>query len=106
MKRKGIYPLTRLAIEMGAAARNINSQTLRNAAAASVKTIPKCRAELGGGRRGEIARAGRALLLQLADLPADQLDDAATRLRAYADAVGSRFEVTSETSLGDKRRRA
>lgn len=104
--KRSLYPLTRLAIAMGSAALNINSATFRKMAVHEAATIPKCRAEIGGGRRGEMARDGRALMAKLLDLKPEELADAAERLRACADAVGSRFEVTSEVSLGDRRRQA
>jgi hypothetical protein len=104
-RRRELHPMTRLAIAMGSAASGIMDPTRRRIAAYDADKIPKCRAEIGGGRRGELARLGRVLLASLSTLPPEQLEDAAERLRAYADAIGSRFEVTSEISLGDRRRR-
>jgi hypothetical protein len=104
--KRAPHPLTRLVIAMGSAARNITDPASRRAAANDARLIPKCAAEIGGGRKGEMARDGRRLMGQLADLPEEELADAAKRLRAYADAVASSFHVTSEIRLGDRRRRS
>jgi hypothetical protein len=103
--RRAPHPLTRLVIAMGSAARNIADPASRRSAAIDAVRIPKCAREIGGGKKGEMARDGRRLLAQLADLPEEELADAAKRLRAYADAVASTFHVTSEVKLGDRRRR-
>lgn len=105
-RRYDLHPLTRLAVAMGSAARNINSGDCRRIAAYDAEKIPKCRAEIGGGRKGEMARAGRELLASLPGLEPGEYADAVARLQAYADAISSRFEVTNEESLGDRRRHA
>ena len=102
--RRDMHPMTRLAIACGSAANNIRNPLFRKMAGEDSAKIPKTRGEIGGGRRGEMARAGRALLSQLPGMAPEDFDDAALRLRGYADAISSRFEVTSEVSLGDRRR--
>jgi hypothetical protein len=104
--RRAPHPLTKLVIAMGSAARNIADPASRRLAADDARKIPKCAGEIGGGRRGEMAREGRRLMARLADLPDEELADAAMRLRGYADAVASSFHVTSEIKLGDRRRRS
>lgn len=103
-RRGQLHPVTRLSIACGSAANNIRSQTFRKIARDDAERIPKTRLEIGGGRKGEMARMARALLAQLPDLQPGEFDEAAIRLRGFADAFSSRFEVTSEISLGDRRR--
>ena len=104
-RRREPHPMTRLAIAMRSAARNIESGNFRKIAADDAARIPKCRAEIGGGRRGEMARAGRALLAALPATEPSEFSDAAIRLNAYADAVLSNFEVVSESCMADRRSR-
>jgi hypothetical protein len=104
-RRRPMDPLTRLSIAMGAAALNIKDARCRDLAAFDAERIPKCNAEIGGGRKGEMARLGRSMLARLKDLPPEQFNDAVIVLRGCADAITARFEVTSEVSLGDRRRR-
>jgi len=104
--RRRQHPLTRLALAMGCAAHNIEDVRFRKNAARDAESIPKCRAEIGGGRRGEMARLGRATLLSLPDLPQDRLEEAASVLRGCRDALLARFELVSEATLGDRRRQS
>jgi hypothetical protein len=104
MRRRGtIYPLTRLAIAMGSAARNIHDARRRKIAESDAARIPKCAVETGVGKKGEIARRGRALLARLSTLQPDELAGAADELRACAGAISSRFEVTSEVTYRGRR---
>lgn len=104
MKRRRLpHPMTRLATALRVAALRINEPTFRKIAVDTVKTIPVCNAEIGGGRRGEMARLGRKTLLRLQEITPDQFEDAASVMRACADAVMSRFEETSVVILGERR---
>lgn len=105
-RRHQIHPFTRLSMAMRVAALNIGKQAFRNLAAREAEHIPVWNCERGGGKRGEVARMGRKLLAKLPELTPDQFEEAAINLVAYADVVGSRFEVVSETSLGERRKRA
>ena len=104
-RRHSLHPMTRLSVALGVAARHIGDLQFRKQAVRDAHNIPKCRSEIGGGRRGEMARLGRKTMLGLLDLAPDQYPDAAAILRACADAVASRFEVTDEVALGERRRR-
>lgn len=104
--RRHQHPLKRLALAMGAAAAHIASPRDRANARRDAEIIPKCRAEIGGGRRGEMARLGRATLLSLPDLAPERFDEVAELLRGCRDAVMGRFELVNEVTLGDRRRRS
>lgn len=102
------HPLDRLAVAMGAAAANIHDARFRKMLANDAQRIPVSNPEIGGGRRGEMARLGRKTLASLKDLvdpTADQLLELQQILRGCRDAVQSRFEVISEVKLGERRRR-
>jgi hypothetical protein len=105
-RRRHKHPMTRLAIAMGVAAHNVEAAWFRKEAVREAQTIPVSNAEIGGGRRGEMARLGRKTMLALADMPAEDRAEAVIVLRACRDAVMSRFEVTSETRLGERRHRS
>lgn len=104
-RRRQPHPLTRLAIAMRVAAREIDKPIFRRQAAREAESIPVCNAERGGGKKGEMARLGRITLASLADADPETFPDKAMVLRGCADAITSRFEVTSEISLGDRRRK-
>lgn len=104
---RGSHPMDRLANAMGAAAANIESPRFRKMLAADADRIPVTNPERGSGRRGEMARLGRKTLASLKDLvdpTPDQLQELQMVLRGCRDAVQSRFEVTSEIKLGERRR--
>lgn len=105
-RRRPTHPFTRLAMAMRVAALHIKDARFRKLAAREAETIPVWNCEIGGGQRGEMARWGRKLLARLPEMPPEQFDEAVILLRGYADAIGSRFEITSETKLGDRRKRA
>ena len=66
--RREPHPMYQLGIACCVAARNIRDAHFRRIAVANGTRIPKSRAEIGGGKRGEMARLGRKTLLALATM--------------------------------------
>jgi hypothetical protein len=97
-------PLDDLAREMRTAAAQIETAQARRVAAREADKIPLTKAEKAHGYKGKMARLGRQQMRALPDLPPEQFADAVSVLRGCADAILSRFEVTSEIHLGRKGR--
>lgn len=103
-RRRRIHPLSRLALAMGVAARDIALPAARVQAARDAENIPVSNIERGRGKKGEMARLGRATLASLPGLAPEQFADAQSVLRGCRDAVMARFEETSFVQLGRRRR--
>ncbi len=103
--RRQIHPIVRLASAMRVAALRINNESFRKQAERDADSLPKCNLERGGGRKGEMARLGRAVLSTLNQIAPEQYAEKAEVLRGCADAVMSDFKETSSVELGKRSRR-
>ncbi|MBV9549828.1 MAG: hypothetical protein JO256_09175 [Alphaproteobacteria bacterium] len=103
-RRRRHHPFDALALAMRSAAANIEITRFREIGARAAASIPVLLCERGTGRRAEMARLGRKLLAGLPALAPQDFAEAQKLLRAYADALASRFEETSVERLGTRRR--
>lgn len=104
-KRPPYNPLTDLIRNMRVAAAQIEEPQARRIAASAADRIPLTRIEKAHGAKAKMARLGRLQMRALPDLPREKYADAQSVLRAVVDALDSRFEVTSETHLGQRARK-
>lgn len=105
MRSKRPYdPMTALIRRVRAAAVQIDIAQARRIAAREADSIPPTQAERAHGAKAKVCSQARILLRSLPDLPPDKFAETAKNLRGCADALASRFEVTSEIHLGQRRR--
>lgn len=105
-RRRRPDPLTRLVMAFRVAAVAIDVPAARAIAAREADRIAQTVVEKAHGGKGKVAEHGRAILRHLPTMEAADLPQAAADLRDAADALQSAFYVTSEVTLGERRRRA
>lgn len=102
--RRRYDPFRELISEIRTAAAQINTPQARQVAAREADRIPLTQTERAHGAKAKIAGLARAQMRALPNLSPDKYADAVSVLRGCADALTSRFEVTSEVQLGRSRR--
>lgn len=101
MRSKRRYdPLRDLIHNIRVAAVQIENHHARRIAAREADRIPQTLVERAHGAKAKIAGLARTQMRALPTLAPERYADAASVLRGCADALSSRFEVTSETQLG------
>jgi len=103
-RRRPYDPMRDLIQKIRVAAAQINEANARRIAAREAVRIPLTQTEKAHGKRGDVARRARALMRALPDMDPANYDESRDALLGFVEALESRFEVTSETSLGRKGR--
>lgn len=104
-ERPRFDPLKRLALEMRVAAERLHDPYWRRVAAREAERIPPTLIEQHRAKKGEMARLGRSTMKRLPDMREDELVEAEAILKGCADAITSHFRITSESWMGQRRRR-
>lgn len=97
-------PLRDLILNIRVAAAQIEEPAARRIAAREADRIPQTLVERAHGAKAKIAGLARAQMRALPTLAPEKFADAVSVLRGCADALASRFEVTSEIQLGRRGR--
>lgn len=92
-------PMADLIRSIRVAAAQIDIPRAREIAAREAERIPLTMTEKAHGAKAKVAGLARAQMKALPGLSPEALPDAVDVLRGCADALDSRFEVTSETHL-------
>lgn len=94
-------PMRDLMQSIRVAAVQIEEAHARRIAARDADRIPLTRTERAHGRKAEIAQVARAIMRRLPDMPRSEYADAASTLRACAEALDSHFreEITPRRGM-------